>query len=181
MIHRTLKQQFREDWRWLVYPLLFAAVFVPLSVFAADLDISGANDATVNGCYVDTGMQAIGHVWELQSGGRFVITAGIVGTYTECRVTDNGNDTYPQAGSQIYYKTLGGSVACTSALAAGGTYIDGGGGAPVPTVAETTCIAPPVDVGGATSTVEQSQQNLSTAFVLLFVSFFGTVWLFRKQ
>jgi len=35
--------------------------------------------------------------------------------------------------------------------------------------------------GGATSTIEQSQTNLFYGFFVFFVSFFGVVWLFRKN
>jgi len=37
------------------------------------------------------------------------------------------------------------------------------------------------DWGGATSTIEQSQTNLFYGFFVFFVSFFGVVWLFRKN
>lgn len=39
----------------------------------------------------------------------------------------------------------------------------------------------PVVTGGATSSPEQTQDNLSTAFYLYFVSFFLIVWLMRKH
>lgn len=41
--------------------------------------------------------------------------------------------------------------------------------------------APVVPVVAATSSVEQVQQNLSAAFFLFFVSFFGTVFIFRRR
>lgn len=41
--------------------------------------------------------------------------------------------------------------------------------------------SPAVDLGGATSTIEQAQGNLSTAFYLYFIAFFGTVWLLRRR
>lgn len=40
---------------------------------------------------------------------------------------------------------------------------------------------PEVPLGGATSTVEQVQQNLYNGMVLFFISFFGLVWVFRKK
>jgi len=52
---------------------------------------------------------------------------------------------------------------------------------------ETTCEGPPpppimpTDYGGATSSVDQSQQNLYNAFLLFYVSLFGMVWLIRKH
>lgn len=42
-------------------------------------------------------------------------------------------------------------------------------------------VVPPIPTGGATSTPDQTQQNLSTAFLLFFVSMFGTIWLIRKH
>jgi len=40
---------------------------------------------------------------------------------------------------------------------------------------------PTPEIGGATSTIDQTQQNLSTAFYLFFIVFFGVVWLLRKH
>jgi len=39
----------------------------------------------------------------------------------------------------------------------------------------------PVPLGGATSTIEQTQQNLGTAFAIFFACFFGMIWLLRKH
>lgn len=38
-----------------------------------------------------------------------------------------------------------------------------------------------IPIGGATSTLEQAESNLSTAFGLFFVSMFGMIWLLRKR
>jgi len=38
-----------------------------------------------------------------------------------------------------------------------------------------------VPLGGATSTLDQAQKNLSTAFFLYFISFFGMIWLLRRR
>jgi len=40
---------------------------------------------------------------------------------------------------------------------------------------------PPMDLGGATSTPDQAQENLSTAFLLYFVAMFGMIWILRKH
>lgn len=40
---------------------------------------------------------------------------------------------------------------------------------------------PPIPTGGATSTVSQTQENLSTAFYLFLLSMFGMIWLLRKH
>jgi len=45
----------------------------------------------------------------------------------------------------------------------------------------TPTSTPSTALGGATSTIEQAQQNLSTAFYIFFIVFFGTVWLLRKH
>jgi hypothetical protein len=40
---------------------------------------------------------------------------------------------------------------------------------------------PPVPLGGATSTLDQAERNLSTGFFLFFVSMFGMIWLLRPR
>jgi len=45
----------------------------------------------------------------------------------------------------------------------------------------SSAAAPAVPIGGATSTIEQSQQNLSYALLLFFFVFFGVVWLLGKS
>jgi len=40
---------------------------------------------------------------------------------------------------------------------------------------------PAPDLGGATSTVEQMQSNLGSAFYIFFIAFFGMVWLLSKN
>jgi len=160
--------------------LLASAAHAPL-VFALDIEVSGAGTTAVNGCYTDQGMGSIGHTWKLDDT-HWIISAGIVSTYIECRITDDGDDTYPQSGVQYYYKRTPADVACTSANAAGGTYSIGTGASAAPTVTETTCPPRPDPPSpAATSTVEQTQQNLSTAVVVFFVSMFGMIWLIRKH
>jgi hypothetical protein len=44
-----------------------------------------------------------------------------------------------------------------------------------------TVAAAAVPLGEATSTVDQAQKNLSTAFVLFFISFFGMIYLLRRR
>jgi len=41
--------------------------------------------------------------------------------------------------------------------------------------------SPDIPLGGATSTIEQTQQNLSTAMIIFLVSFFGMLWILRKH
>jgi len=44
-----------------------------------------------------------------------------------------------------------------------------------------TGASPPVVVGGATSTLDQAEQNLAFAIAFFLVSMFGMVWLIRKH
>jgi len=46
---------------------------------------------------------------------------------------------------------------------------------------EAAGVDPDDNIGGATSTVEQTQANLSTAFFVFFLSLFGTIWILRKH
>jgi len=41
--------------------------------------------------------------------------------------------------------------------------------------------APPSGDGSATSSIEQSQQNLFNGFLIFFISFFGMIWLLRPR
>ena len=150
------------------YALLFFLLLVPSSVFALDIEVSGAGTASVNGCYIDQGMGAIGHTWKLDDT-HWIISAGIVATYIECRITDDGDDTYPQPGAQYYYKRTPADVACTSANAAGGSYTIGTGASAAPTVTETTCPPPPPPVGTSTPYVSTRQEQLFIFAIFLFL------------
>lgn len=107
------------------------------------------------------------------SAGNYWLVAETYGTPSTTNYYDLGlmNST-PFGGYKTYvasaWLTGAGGYAATFYILDDGSTGGGGGGSATTTIA-------------ATSTIEQSQQNLSTAFYLFMFAFFGMIWLLRKH
>jgi len=156
------------------YFLLFFLLF-PVPTFALDLVATGAGTAGVNGTYVaSSSVGTWGAGWGINTTGQYAV----INNNPNCEVRnmwagDAGT------GVRLYYVNVG--AACSTTAIAAVEYTNSDGGTPPPPTFAESGGGGGGDTGGATSTIEQSQQNLSTAFFIVFVSFFGTVWLFRKH
>jgi len=140
-----------------------------IPVFALDtIRVSNAGTSAYNGDYEsETGT----YPW-LKVGG----TYRIAGNEGDCKL-----EPISQA-SLGYYSTGTADCASLAALvASSGDWLQDSGSPPSPDFEDVTPPPPPVELGGATSSVDQSQQNLSTAFALFLAAMFGMIWLLRKH
>lgn len=150
----------------------FWLIILPFEVFAADLLVTDAGTAAVNGCYLEDG-GGVG-IWMNPDNDYVLYYVG-----TQCRSAEAVG-----LGS-LYFKTaVVGDCDLSSDYLGVWTLSDGE--LPLPTVAETDCSAPPPPPpsggdGSATSTVSQSQQNVFNGFIIFFVVMFGIMWMFKKR
>lgn len=89
--------------------------------------------------------------------------------------SSNGNDgaySYDQADSGGITVVTYDTYPNTGITESGVTFSDSSSTPPTP---------PPVPLGGSTSTVEQSEQNLANATYIFFISVFLMIWLMRKH
>jgi len=163
----TLKTTQIIRWSILVSVLYTSFCILTPFAYALDLEVSGAGDPAVNGCYLDEG----GGYWQKQDLSYEINNVG--GSYCTLNVYGAGGATPPQ-----YYTTPG----CSSSAGAVGTWTNADGlSAPPPTLSETICPAPPMPLGGATSTVDQAQQNMILLSFLFVACMWFIIWLMRKH
>jgi len=156
-------------WVFVVFFAVLLAFFWASAVSAMDLEVTGAGNSGANGCYDET---VPGHTWVNVANSDYIIDDVI--DPSRCYIAD----TTPTFDG-LYY---GGAsmVGCiSSAVAAGYTWTTASGPGPAPTLTQTTCASPPDNT--PTSTIEQTQQNLSTAIYIFLGCMFGMLWLMRKH
>jgi len=123
------------------------------STHTSTITVVGANTWLVGGVASDGGAPSAG-TGTTQRG----TNVGFSGVADSNGTVGTGSQALEWTGSQPWESVI---ISITPSAGGGG----GGGG------------------GGdsATSTIEQSQQNLGVAFILFFVSFFGMLWMLRKH
>jgi len=168
--------------RYKLYKIVLAAVYAAVLcvwfiawtpfAYALDLQVTGAGTSAINQCYVET---SIGY-WISQDG-LYEINDGAGSTLCTLNNFGAGFASPPQ-----YYNTVG----CPTSAGAVGTWSNVDGfGSPAPTLSETMCGVPPppgpVALGGATSSVDQAQQNVIYFAWTFLACMVLVIWLMRKH
>jgi len=148
--------------------LIASTAYAPLVFAMPTIEVSNAGTSAYNGLYEsETGT----YPWMKTTG-----------TY---RISFNGGDCKLEPISQAslgYYADL--STDCDSIsglVASSGDWLQDSGSPPSPDFTDATPPPPPFEWGGATSSSDQAQQNLSTALIVFLISMFGMIWLMRKH
>jgi len=147
---------------------LTAVLFLLPMLAYADLIVSGFGNSAVNGTYVE-GAQ-INSFLSYFNGSKYICHyntshAWKINSSTAC---NNGE------GDNLYYTD---DAVATPDLVT--TWIDNGGGTPIGTITYSAPVTPAL--GGATSTLDQAQDNFNNAVWLFLVGFIGMIWIIRKH
>lgn len=157
-----------------VASVLFFAVSLQFA-HAADIEVSGAGTTAVNGCYTEV---VAGEKWVL---GDNEYTLSDTNFYWAGRCSIVVGDGTTEVENDIMYFGPSSEPCVDASTMDAMTWNDYTlSDPPSPDFAE--CAAPPEEGAdnSATSTIEQTQQNLSTVFFLFLLSMFGMLWLIRK-
>lgn len=168
---------------WFISLALFVSA---LLIYAApayaqtSLEVVGSGETGANACYIETDPNPIdgsSASW-ISEDDQYVMYC--VENYVKIDQYLGGGI----LGDNLYFGDTTSTCNATS-IVAGVSWFAGSGASPYPDPITSGCYVPPdppdIDIGGATSTIEQTQQNLSTAFFVFFISFLGVVWLLRKH